>query len=65
MLYLTITDKNKNLGEQYRTHFQIGGSTTLLIFWFSRGMADSPEQMAEYIEKILPADYDSYMMPKA
>ena len=56
--------KNKTTAEQYRTAFQIGGSASLLIFWFSRGMVDSAEQMTQYVLKILPADYDSYLMPK-
>ena len=62
-LLTTKSEKNRTAGEQYRTHFQIGGSSNLLLFWFSRGMVDSPEQMSQYIMQFLPANYDSYLMP--
>lgn len=54
--------KNKTLTEQYRTHFQIGGTFNLFMFWFSRGMKDSAEDMAGYITEILPSDYTPYLM---
>lgn len=63
-LLIGKAEKNATLAQQYRTRFQIGGSSNLLLFWFSRGMVETPQQMCQFILKILPPNYDSYLMPQ-
>ena len=48
---------------QYRSQFQIGGTTNLFLYWFSRDMKDSAEDIAQYMLAMLPNNYSPYLMP--
>jgi len=41
---------------QYDLAFQIGGTFNHFLLWFSRGMMDSPEEMADHTLAVLPEE---------
>ena len=48
--------EDKNLDMQYNIAFHIGGTFNHFLLWFSRDMADSPEEMAEHTLAVLPKE---------
>ena len=48
--------EDKNLYMQYKIAFHIGGTFNQFLLWFSRDMADSPEEMAEHTLAVLPKE---------
>lgn len=48
------THKNENIPMQYSIAFHIGGTFNHFMFWFSRNMKDSPEEMVKYTLSVLP-----------
>ena len=48
--------EDKNLDMQYNIAFHIGGTFNHFLLWFSRDMADSPEEMSEHTLAVLPKE---------
>ena len=55
------THKEMPAAIQYNIAFHIGGTFNHFLFWFSRDMADSPEEMADYTLAILPNNLIEYI----
>lgn len=52
--YLGAEAHNEQTSIQYDIAFHIGGTFNHFMLWFSRDMADSPEEMASYTLAVLP-----------
>lgn len=68
-LFLDVLKKNLgankaesgNLDMQYNIAFHIGGTFNHFLFWLSRDMIDTPEEMADHTLAVLPEDLISYI----
>ena len=45
----------------YKAQFQIGGTSNMFLYWFSRGMEDRAEDVAQYMLQLLPQNYTPYL----
>ena len=53
--------KDEQVSIQYDIAFHIGGTFNHFMLWFSRDMADSPEEMAAYTLAVLPRHLIAHM----
>ena len=57
-----VANRKNSMVEQYRIVYHIGGIFNYFLFWFSRDMKDSPEELIQAAHQILPADFTPYLL---
>ena len=58
-----VLDKGTVL-EEYTVAYHVGGVLNHLLLWFSRGMCDTPEEMADIVMTIMPMEFEPFLLRK-
>lgn len=58
----TVLTQDAPVIAQYKAAYHIGGIFNHFLFWFSRDMKDSPEELIRAAHHILPKDFMPYLL---